>query len=308
MGDSQALARLQALPIWARQIKNCRAQTEDAITSLGERFVGIVDKLTASAESSRQTAEGFEGAGTTGVGAALALSRAELLAVMETLKAIQQSRDALDSEIRGLTAWADELSKMASQVEALSFQAKMVALNAAIVAAHAGDAGRGFAVVAEEMRHLSAASCDTGEHITLKIQTIKTSLENVTSSNEQVARRDAKSVGSSEALIQLVLRRFEDVTGRLSDSAAQLRGQGEGIKTEICESIVALQFQDRVSQILTHVEAGMMQIVEQAEGSVPNDAQPQLEDLALTYSTEEEREIHAGRPPAKAAPQEITFF
>lgn len=302
---------LKALPIWARQIKSCRAQTEDAIASLGERFVGIVDKLTASVESSRQTAEEFESGGASGVGAALSLSRSELLAVMETLKAIAQSRDALASEIRGLTAYTEELGKMASQVEALSFQAKMLALNAAIEAAHAGDAGRGFAVVAEEMRHLAAASCETGENISTKIGTIKASLANVTSSNEQVAKRDAKSVDSSEARIQQVLRRFEEVTGRLSDSAAQLREQGEGIKSEISESIVALQFQDRVSQILTHIESGMMQVVEQGEGSLPAaaaDTQAQVEDMARTYSTEEERESHAGRTPEKSAPQEITFF
>lgn len=306
----------EVLPILAKQVETSRGQMEQAITALTARFAGIVKKLETAVTTSQQTA-----VASTGGESVVAMTdegRRELAEVVEALKSIQRSRNALAEEIRGLAAYTNELRAMASEVELIAFQTNMLSLNAAIEAAHAGEAGKGFAVVAQEVRNLSNASRDTSKHITDKIAAIGKSLERVTGTNEQVAARDNKSVQQSEERIQRVLDRFGDLAARLSDSAECLRRESAGIKDEIAESLVQFQFQDRVSQILAHVERSMNQL--RAHAAQPDtgngdgreivlDAQAYLDEMARFYTTAEQRDNHHGRGGSVAAqPQAITFF
>ena len=85
------------------------------------------------------------------------------------------------------------------------------------------------------------------------------------------------------------------------------------------EALVQLQFQDRVSQVMTHVRQNMEMLPEQLERSrldyerdgvlAPVDARSLLAELEKTYAMAEERETHEGGA-AVGAPrnEEITFF
>src|SRR5580658_10945028 len=178
---------LEALPIWARQIETSRAQTEDAVVSLSERFSGIAQRLDAAL--GREDAMGGQD-----VSAQMRDSERDLKLVMDALRAIQQSREELVNEIRGLAAYTEDVRSMASEVESIAFQTNVLALNAAIEAAHAGERGKGFAVVAHEVRALSNAARDTGKRITQKATLISESLAKINDTNESVAQRDWREV------------------------------------------------------------------------------------------------------------------
>jgi hypothetical protein len=60
-----------------------------------------------------------------------------------------------------------------------------------------------------------------------------------------------------------VLARFAQNSAELTDLASQSRAESAAIKDEVCGSLVQLQFQDRVSQILSHVVSSMERLSEQ---------------------------------------------
>jgi methyl-accepting chemotaxis protein len=290
---------LQALPIWARNIETARSQTEDAIVAVSERFSGIVGQLTAALGGSDPRTSGL-------VSESTEQSERALKLVVDALRAIQRSRDELAQEIRSLATYTQELSKMASEVESIAFQTNMLALNAAIEAAHAGESGAGFAVVANEVRGLSTAARETGKRITQKVGTISQTLQRIGTTNEQVASRDQEAVAGAESHIRAVLNRFSESTVRLQELAARSREQSAAIKDEIGESLVQLQFQDRVSQILRQVTSSMEQaMVHRASGAAGDAA---VDHMMNTYTTEEQRRNHQGLEPQAVAPQEVTFF
>ncbi len=321
--DSDALAILEAntdancaapidgvvrlLPIWSRQIETSRRQTEDAIVALTDRFSAIVQRIDAAL-----SAHGT-GSQSTETGNDAERSRGDLALVIDALKAIQLSRNDLVGQIRILTTYTAELHKMATEVDQIGFRTNMLSLNAAIEAAHAGESGKGFAVVATEVRALSNAARDTGKQITKKVGLINEALAQIGRTNEEVAARDDQAVQASDERIRSVLARFERSTAALTASAEQSHTESAAIKAEICESLVQLQFQDRVGQILSQVVTSMDDLSTQTAQSSSAEEAAQLatehaERMMSTYTTDEQRLNHQGIETTAVEQSAVTFF
>ena len=305
-GVVQAHVFAQSLPIWTKQVESARRQTEEAVVALSSRFEGIVNRL------DRALGAAGSDTGARGIAEDAAEGERHLAEVIQALKLIQESRDALAKDIRALVTHIEELRKMSSDVESIAFQTNMLALNAAIEAAHAGAAGKGFAVVAHEVRALSEAARSTGKRITGTVSLISSSLLEIGAKNERVSSRDQQAVADSQEHIRTVLERFNQRTTRLATAAQQSSAAGEAIKGAVCESLVQLQFQDRVGQILQHVVSSMRQTQDLPVVSAGSSAQEQvtrhMENMARTYTTDEQRRLHRGLEAQAAAPQDVTFF
>ena len=306
---------LGAMPIWAKQVESSRHQTEEAIVSLANRFTGIAARLQETVQASQQAAGELDGQSADGALEVLARSDSELSQVINSLKATQTSRDQTLVQVRSLTAYTKELRAMAADVAAIAAQTNLLALNAAIEAARAGEAGRGFAVVADAVRSLSNKSSETGQQMSAKVDIINNAITQLVQAASSSADEDSHSVAESENSIQKVLERFQNITGRLAESADLLKQESYGIRDEMTEVLVSLQFQDRVSQILSHVRDNMQALhdhllqASQAPGqAVGVDARQWLARMEATYATDEQRRLHHGAVAAQQNSQDITFF
>ncbi|WP_420876056.1 methyl-accepting chemotaxis protein [Pseudomonas poae] len=303
------------MPIWAKQVESSRQQTEDAIVSLANRFTGISARLQDTVQASQQAAGELDGHAADGALKVLASSDSELSQVIDSLKATQTSRDHTLTQVRSLTAYTGELRTMAADVAAIAAQTNLLALNAAIEAARAGEAGRGFAVVADAVRSLSSKSSETGQQMSAKVDIINNAITQLVQAASSSADQDSHSVAASEQSIQQVLERFQNITGRLTDSADLLKQESYGIRDEMTEVLVNLQFQDRVSQILSHVRDNMhalhehlLQTSQAPEQALAVDARQWLASMEATYATDEQRRTHHGEAAASQNSQDITFF
>ncbi|RAU44014.1 MULTISPECIES: methyl-accepting chemotaxis protein [unclassified Pseudomonas] len=306
---------LGAMPIWSRQVESSRQQTEEAIVSLTSRFTGIAERLQDTVQASQQAAGELDGQGSEGALKVLATSDTELSQVIDSLKASQTSRDQTLAQVRGLTAYTGELRTMAADVAAIAAQTNLLALNAAIEAARAGEAGRGFAVVADAVRSLSSKSSETGQQMSAKVDIINTAITQLVHAASSSADQDSHSVASSEKSIQSVLERFQTITASLAESADLLKQESYGIRDEMTEVLVNLQFQDRVSQILSHVRDNihalhehLVQASQSPDQAVAIDARQWLARMEATYATDEQRRTHHGEAATQSSTQDITFF
>jgi len=312
----------KAAPIWVKQIETARSQTEDGITEVATRFAAIVERLQASTAASQQAAGDGDGVEGGRVVSVLSRSEADLVAVNRSMDVARHERAAMVQDVSELVAYTTDLKKMATDVEEIASQTNLLALNAAIEAARAGEAGRGFAVVADEVRKLSTLSSVTGKKMAEKVNIINKAITAVIGAAERFSEEDARSVAEAEKTIHKVLGNFKEVASGLSESSGILRRESEGIREEISDTLVYLQFQDRVSQILAHVRDNLDGLhvrlkqysAERSGGGSPAiDANAWLNEMALSYTTAEQRRNHrdskAGAAPGETqAATEITFF
>ncbi|MFA7267917.1 MAG: methyl-accepting chemotaxis protein [Sterolibacterium sp.] len=300
------------LPVWSGQIEMARVHTEDSITALANRFANINQRIAASMASS-------QGESGNGLIAMLNANETELNSIIATLRAALAMKDAMLGEITSLSQFTETLQLMARDVGDIAKQTNLLALNAAIEAARAGEVGRGFAVVADEVRKLSTQSGETGKKISETVETVNKAIASTLNVSRQYARQDEEMVTNSEKVIEQVVGRVHTAVQGLVDSSDVLRRENQATSEDIAEVLVAFQFQDRVSQVLSHVCNDMGKLKERIaeqqrqrdEGGRPGaiDATAWLDELSHTYTVPEQHVVHAGgKLQATAGSEEITFF
>lgn len=306
---------LGVLPVWSGQVKMARVQTEDAIMALTNRFVGLSQELENAADASRTSG----GANTSGLVELLTSSDLELHTIVTSMRQALMVKQKMLAEVQGLAHLTELLQAMATQVGEIAAQTNLLALNAAIEAARAGEVGRGFAVVADEVRKLSNMSGEAGKKIADTVNKVNSAITATVAASEASTREDETMVSDSEQVIERVLDGFRSATDGLTRSADILRQESDSIRSEISEILVSLQFQDRVSQMLGHVcddhaklEQHLLQSRQDMENggeAVEIDAHTWLGELAQTYTTLEQVDVHNGKSPAAASgSDDITFF
>jgi methyl-accepting chemotaxis protein len=231
------------VPAWQYHVETVQNQTESAVTQLSSSFAKVIDQFDLAGIGGARASGSTETSSTIGL---LDLCERELQPVVLSLTNVIEGKDALLIDIRNLAKETLELQDMAADVRSIAAQTNLLALNAAIEAARAGESGRGFAVVASEVRMLSKRSAETGTRIGQRVGQIAGIMNATMAGAERSAVEDKQAVSLSGELVEHVLSHVR----KLGTAAESMRSHGMVVRTEVETLLVAMQFQDRVSQIL----------------------------------------------------------
>jgi methyl-accepting chemotaxis protein len=274
---------LEVLPAWQHHVGLVKTQTEVAATQLTTSFSQVLDRFDHTGIGDA----GFSKANPKETIGLLELCERELQPVVTSLSEVVEGRDTMLNNLRKLGDETLALQAMAADVGSIAAQTNLLAINAAIEAARAGDSGRGFAVVAAEVRKLSQRSAEIGKHIAERVGEISGIMENTLTDAQRANETDKQTVTLSGKIVEDVLNHVR----KLGSSSDSLRRNGLVIRAEIEKLLVAMQFQDRVSQILSGVDADigrMLSNLEEGEGDAWPTPEEWLESLSQTYAMEDQ--------------------
>jgi len=304
----------ELLPILSRHVDASRVLAETNITSLTHRFAQMIDKLHAVIDGTESHA-----AHERGTDDLFDRSQTSLETVVSALQSLLDRESEMLNQVKNLAGYTAEIGSMADAVQKVADQINLLALNAAIEAARAGEQGRGFAVVADEVRKLAASSSATGDDIRLKAHEISEAMRTTLSLAGRTTEVDNQLVDSSKQTIAAVLVRLQEVMAATAHDADDLRVNSNGLRDEITELLVSLQFQDRLSQVLGHVCGTLERLESMIADARAREDGDRIEEIRIVdellqgmlseYSTLEEKERHTGAAEtAPASASSLTFF
>ncbi len=169
-------------------------------------------------------------------------------------------------------------------------------------------------MVADEVRALSHQSGDTGEQIAQTIDKVGSALKDTLEIVETSTLATQHIEREAEGKVQDVVARLQMVTDNLSNSTEILKAESVGIRNEISDILVSLQFQDRTGQILAQLSSAfddINHILEQdiEEGISSDRIKSIIEVLQRGYTTDEQRNNFTGEEKVSGSGNdEITFF
>ena len=177
----------------------------------------------------------------------------------ENVKVLQEASEighaglnGVVTDIQEITRESESLLEINSVMQNIASQTNLLSMNAAIEAAHAGEAGKGFAVVADEIRKLAESSSEQSKTISAVLKKIKTSIDTITHSTEDVLKKfDAIDEG-----VRTVAQQDKNILSAMDE-------QGQGSKQ-------ILQAMSRLNELTQGVKKEAHQMVENSREAMQN--------------------------------------
>ena len=296
----------QSTPVWMRQIETARGEADTEVAELARVFGDIAGKLDKVMGGSELTGS-RGGAAQEQVLGALRRNGLELETLVSALQLLQTSKQRMVEEI-GLEA--ARLKENASDIRQIALHIRMVSLNATIEAARAGAAGKPFAVIVADMRELAVRTAEASDLFSRHTDRLHGMVSAAFQEREQTDSQIV-SIAGAEALVEKVVASSEAMMRELTEAIASMEEERRGVRQDISRALVSLQFQDRVSQILSHVTRNLQEMQERIHGGSWHemDEREWQERMASDYSTHEEFGNHSAARLSTVQPASaVTFF
>ncbi len=319
----------KVVPIWSSQLISSSEILEKEISQLTQSFSSIVDRLqdvrnTTSSNLNQIGADETQLQDENSSLSAIANKNKEsMTTIVRSLEDLLKTKDQTTDEIAPLEPLSSKLEEMAKNVGEIAQQTNLLALNAAIEAARAGEAGRGFSVVADEVRLLATNSSEIADSMIHQSRDIRSKIEEIIENIKSHVAQEEKIVSDAGTMLKEAIYHYDLTLNVFSASTMLLTGIGDEVIGDVNSSMVALQFQDRVCQILENLRTNMELISEKLKllgtevvtggESEFGDIADWLDDIQQQFTTGDERknfrEINGtSATEAEAEEGEIAFF
>jgi len=183
-----------------------------------------------------------------------------------------------------------QITQNVSALTQLTIETRILSLNASVVAQKAKDeAGLKFNVIASEISNFSDKLNNNNLQINRSVKdfgaTFTTFVQANTSSND-----------NEQKVLNNVQTMLFDLLGNLSNSISQLQTQHQSIvegidliNERLKSTLITLQFQDRMKQILTNISNDMGILAQRIEENKNYDIDEHIKMLQESYTTIEEK-------------------
>jgi methyl-accepting chemotaxis protein len=295
---------LPVLGVMGTQLKETANQIEAAVLEVCGKFQGMASRARAGVSSAAELLSG----GLASDGSSVESLIAEAGRTIEALLVHTQNSAAVSTSaierIQRVQQATDLIAKSLTQLDDITLGNRLLAVNARIQAVYAGDKAAGFGGVANEISLQAKRSAEIVE----LIRSVSSDLREIASSAltdlQSMVTEDQRAYQKSKLEVDRVLEDFRLMHNSTREFISRMQEESRGVAQEIAGAVRSLQFQDRVSQRISHVVGELERIKSELRAhceDVELDTRGILEHLSSTYTMHEERNVLGGAQSEMAA-------
>ena len=247
----EVAASLPVLPVLAAHVRDVARHVESQVVEVCNGFQGMAERARASvsqAASSLHDEHGGEGLEE--------LVSSSAATVEGLLRRIVRGSELSASGVARMGTIANDIDRVVkslSSVDDIAMSTRILAVNARIEAVRVGEQGRGFAVVADEISQLARSSKHVADSIREIAERVTHDVASAVKELREMASADMAQVELSKREVEGTLQRLSAAHRTMGRSLADAAATSEQLAGDIARAVIAMQFQDRVSQQLGHV-------------------------------------------------------
>lgn len=245
---------LPLFPILATQLREAVHQIEQGVVQVGESFDGMAQRAREAVAQISPGASGADSDGTcAGISQLIANTRETMGRLLQRIEqtcelsgATVQRMLQIEQQIHGLNSTLKEIDSVASN-------ARLLALNGQIEAARAGKHGAAFAIVATETAKMAVHAVGASKTIRTMINALAKEIGMASQDLRERASADAEEAAQSRTEVTHALDCMATLHEGMQETILVARDNSQRLARDISQAVVAMQFQDAVSQRVGHV-------------------------------------------------------
>jgi methyl-accepting chemotaxis protein len=290
-------SRLAVLPVLASQLHDVIQDVETSVVEVCRNFQAMAGRARASVSAARAVVSGAGEGGEDGAQAATAVARRTLDRLLGRLATGSDATLRVAEEIDDLERRLDIVRQNLDDVDRMARGTRLLGLNAAIEAARLGAEGKAFGVVATEIKDLARLSYHTSAEIRESLRGLSTGIADVSSEIRRIASTDRAGVQTSRQEVDAAITRLARTAERTAAGLVAASDSAADVGREIAGAVMALQFQDAVTQRVNHVVDALTllhrELLAELDGKPADDGESLLRSVAASFTMKAERDAEA---------------
>lgn len=304
--QAEVSACLPIFAVLAGQLTESVQQVEQAVVQIGASFQGIADRSRDSVTQAASCLGASDSSTETEQAGGQALVTMTRQTMQRLLDRIEQARQLSLKTVESIAVvelGMQSAKKMLLKVDSIAAGIKLLSLNARIEAARAGQHGIAFGVVATETGKVASDAAAMSQAIREVIQNVSRDVLQMTTELRSRANSDQEVAQASKEETDRALDLLTASHEQMRRSVEFSVRNSEEVAKDVGRAIMSLQFQDAVSQRVSHVvatlrevEAGLSECVADAPCDTTADtlSSTWYERLEKSYTMAEERQVLGG--------------
>lgn len=169
-------------------------------------------------------------------------------------------KNVFSKDIHNLKTTVEKINEFSSHISDLADQTNILAINASIEAARVGIQGKGFSVIANQVQILSKNSKEIAEKMAQIVQEVVHAVdESFIRQGQRVAEAELHISESEKDLTQIADQIIPQVAD-VEKNFDEIHELSQVVSEQLSSITMALQFQDRIRQVLEHMSQALSEV------------------------------------------------
>jgi methyl-accepting chemotaxis protein len=247
---------VEALPILAGQLQEVASQVEEAVVKVCDSFQDIAQRARQAASQIQlidESKAAQSGERESGIEALISNTRKTMEDLLQCIDHASNFSSITVTRMESIAHQIDGLYSSLQDIDEVANKSRLLALNGQLEAARAGEQGAAFAIVATETAKMAVHAVDSSKRMRKLIESISESITSASQELHERANTDTREAELSREEVNGSLDAMAALHEEMVQTIEESKDNNDRLAQDISTAVVAMQFQDSISQRIGHV-------------------------------------------------------